>query len=400
MAKQVIAVGNTGTQMVDRLANNFDELYSRGDQNPLGTFMSGSGQSNFLGFNIAATAMVTNPQVFDWQESAFGVDDFAFRVANPNADRGTPSANGFIGMRGIGRGSILWAAADAVQKHTQKPVYMFQYGRGASPIESWASGGLCDVLVQAEAAAALAAAGFAKADHFVWCQGETDASLNTPSSSYAGSVVSGTITRAEVAGLIGSETKICVVDIPVSWGRWSGALEAVKFIGRRASYIDTLDRPVDGNGDHYLGDTYNAIGREDVAKNVLFGTANTGSNGRGTQIYTTNARIASAGTMDCGVIDGKLGAGGSMGAALITVAARNAAKSAYYHGVWRVFYMTDGTAVAIAAGTALVSESGAAGFAMAIINFGGIAGFMQLSVPTGDWTVCVTVHLDTPKVAV
>ena len=35
MAKQVVAVGNTGTQMVDRLANNFDELYTSKDS--LGT---------------------------------------------------------------------------------------------------------------------------------------------------------------------------------------------------------------------------------------------------------------------------------------------------------------------------------------------------------------------------
>ena len=144
-----------------------------------------TGQSNSGGGISAATVpMVKNDNVFDWSSGGTGqtlgtTHDWIAQSPD-SAQYGDYDVNEiYTGLTRGGIGHVGWAAADRIQRLTNRDVYMVCVHKSGTAIANWLTGGDVQLALSSRLAAALAspeivAAGLTIADMMIWSQGESD----------------------------------------------------------------------------------------------------------------------------------------------------------------------------------------------------------------------------------
>ena len=258
-----------------------------------------------------------------------------------------------------------------------------------------------DLVIQEQAAPALAAGGFTRAELFYWHQGEFEKSAGfTSSSAYGDAFIKTPYARAEVAGLIDREYTTTVVgDLGDSYGNWNGNYEAYRALPKpRAYFVPTYQLP-EASG-HFLGDSQAIIGRA-VSSAYQFGAPSNSPAQRGGISDSSQLKLTSPTTGVFAVLDGRAalvyGAAGvgATWSGVIEFTAREAAGVKWNASAWRFHYVTDGTGTFVAKGATLLYQEGEAGFTASITDFVGISGNVTVTPPTGAWTINATVRRNT-----
>lgn len=246
-------------------------------------FMVNTGQSNAIGFYSAATPMVSNSEVYEWQTPAPGnPTTYSWEIADPNRATGYTAYLAtnpdpipiIVGMRGEGFGNTSWALADYVQRKTGRRVYMLSVCLSGASITSWANGAAVEAELTSQLTACIAATlpgggtlsslGLSVPQLWLYMQGATDADPTI-----GGSEMAATDYRdAWVAFKTNMETKhggvnysrwLVVEDSAGRYNYWDGWRLVDQATNDYVTVINTDGFPM-GDAFHFTGDGNNQIG--------------------------------------------------------------------------------------------------------------------------------------------
>lgn len=375
-------------------------------------FILATGQSNSRGeYQVSEEPTTPNPNVFDFNETANGAGDWAFRVA----DIGRVSAMGggyLTGLRGGDYGNTGWGFADTLQKLTGRDVYMVHVSQTGTPATDWHDGGAASNAIVAAFTPALAAvnartgASMTKFDLVLWQQMETEIVSGTGPSEYA-TKLDTVITDGVSNGWI-DDSVVWVACQPPHKYIHNNIFEAVYTTyaptnngKRKFVAVGSREFPEqDGDLHHFSGDSLVRLGRKaaEVFLKAAAGTLDSAviPNKAETLVITESGGVSDGPAASLGMgIYGPSSVGGMFCADVdVMVRERDEGDTNYYFGSHKVFYQakTPGTPAFVRLHSAAVTENSNGAFALSFADFAGLGFSVSLSTPNDQaykWSIRV-----------